>query len=390
MISLTHSVRSRGVIGLAAALLLVLMPLAAARAALPTIETSAKQAYLIDFQTGQVLYDKNGEERMAPSSMSKMMTLYILFQRLKAGRIKMDDTLGVSEKAWRTGGSKMFVMVGSRVRVEDLIQGIAVQSGNDACVVVAEGLAGSEQSFAEEMNKTAAALGLTGSHFVDASGLPDPQQYMTARDLAILARHLITDFPEYYHFFKEIDFTYNGIKQGNRNPLLYKNLNVDGVKTGHTESGGYGLTVSALRDGRRLVLVLNGMSSVNERSRESEKLLDWGYREWKNYALFKSGEKVTDADVWLGKQPTVPLVVGQDLVVSLPQADRDKMKVTVSYDNPVPAPVAKGAKLGTVHIETPDTPAVDMPVMAGDSVERLGFLGRIGAAFRYLVWGEAK
>jgi len=322
--------------------------------------------------------------------MSKMMTLYVLFERLKEGRIKLDDTLAVSEKAWRTGGSKMFVQIGSRVRVDDLIQGIAVQSGNDACVVVAEGLSGSEQAFAEEMNKKAKELGLTASHFVDASGLPDPQQYMTARDLVTLARRLIVDFPQYYHYFNEIEFTFNGIKQGNRNPLLYKTLNVDGLKTGHTEAGGYGLTASAVRDGRRIILVLNGMSSVNERSRESEKLLDWGYREWGDYTLFKAGEKVSDADVWLGTQSTVPLISSRDFVVTLPHLSRDKMKVTVSYDGPLPAPIAKGAAVAKLSVEAPDVPTVEVGLDAAEPVERLGALGRIGAALHYLVWGPPK
>lgn len=361
-----------------------------ASAALPTIDTLAREAILVDYDTGAVLYAKNADEHMAPSSMAKMMTLYILFERLKEGRVKLDDTLAVSEKAWRTGGSKMFVMVGSRVRIEDLIQGIAVQSGNDACVVVAEGLDGSEQAFAEEMNKEAQKLGLKDSHFTDASGLPDPNQYMTARDLALLAHHLMQDFPKEYHYFSEINFTYNNIKQGNRNPLLYKNLQVDGIKTGHTEAGGYGLTASALRNGRRLIVVLNGMHSVNERSRESEKLLDWGYREWGNYTLFKTGEKVADADVWLGVNPSVPLVTDRNLTVTLPRAAREKMKVTASYDNPIPAPVAKGAAVGTVRVEAPDVPTVELPLKAGNSIDRLGFTGRIGAALSYLVWGPAK
>ena len=373
-----------------AAAALLLLSAASARAALPSIDTSAKEAIMVDARTGAVMFDKAADERMAPSSMSKMMTLYILFERLKEGRIKLDDSLAVSEKAWRTGGSKMFVQVGSRVRVEDLIQGIAVQSGNDACVVVAEGLAGSETAFAEEMNKKAKELGLTGSHFVDASGLPDPEQYMTARDLAILARHLIVDFPQYYHYFSEIDFTYNGIKQGNRNPLLYKKLNVDGLKTGHTEAGGYGLTASAVRDGRRIILVLNGMSSVNERARESEKLLDWGYREWSDYTLFKAGEKVSDADVWLGTEATVPLVSPRDLVVTLPHLSREKMKVTVSYDGPLAAPIAKGAAVATLSVEAPDVPTVEMPLDAARPVERLGSLGRIAAALGYLIWGPPK
>jgi len=380
--------RALGLIG-GAAIAFVMLG-AAAQAALPKVDTMAKQGIMIDYSTGAVLFEKNADQRMAPSSMSKMMTLYILFERIKAGRIKMDDTLAVSEKAWRTGGSKMFVQVGSRVRVQDLIQGIAVQSGNDACVVVAEGLDGSEQGFAEEMNKKAKELGLKDSHFVDASGLPDPQQYMTARDLSILARRLVHDFPDFYHYFSEIDYMYGNIKQGNRNPLLYKNLNVDGLKTGHTDAGGYGLTASALRNGRRLILVLNGMASVNERSRESERLLDWGYREWSNYMLLKAGQQIADAEVWLGVQPTVPLVAGEDVVVTLPTAERDAMKVTVSYDGPIPAPIAKGTAIAQLSVEAPDVPTLAAPLMAGDAVERLGFFGRIGAALHYLLRGQGK
>ena len=361
-----------------------------APAALPSIDTSAKEAILIDYDTGAVLLAKNADDKMPPSSMAKMMTLYILFQRIKEGRVKKDDTMAVSEKAWRTGGSKMFVKIGSRVSVQDLVQGIAVQSGNDACIVVAEGLDGSEEAFAEEMNKTAKDLGLTNSHFTDSSGLPDPNQYMSARDLAILGQRLIHDFPNEYHVFSEIDFNYNGIKQGNRNPLLYKSVNVDGIKTGHTDAGGYGLTASAKREDRRLVLVVNGMSSVNERSRESEKLLDWGFREWSNYALFKAGDKVDDAPVWLGVKPTVALVVDRNLTATMPHLDRDQMKVTVSYDGPIPAPVVQGTVVGKVTVATPDTPTVELPIKAGESVDRLGFFGRIGAAFTQLLWGPAK
>ncbi len=372
------------------ALALVALSAAPAAAAKPTIDTSAKQAIMVDFATGTVMFEKNADERMAPSSMSKMMTLYILFEYLKAGRIKPDDSLPVSERAWRMGGSKMFVALGSRVRVEELIQGIAVQSGNDACVVVAEGLAGNEAAFAELMNKKAAELGLKGSHFVDSSGWPDPQQYMTARDLAILGRRLIIDFPQYYHYFSEIDFAYNGIKQGNRNPLLYKTVNVDGIKTGHTDAGGYGLTASAVRDGRRLILVLNGMGSVNERARESETLLEWGYREWGNYALLKAGDKVSDAEVWLGTEPSVPLLADQGLIVTIPRGERDQLKVVVRYTGPVPAPIQKGDRIGELEASTPDISPVHIPLKAGAAVPELGFLGRATAALHYLIWGARR
>ncbi|MBY0407422.1 MAG: D-alanyl-D-alanine carboxypeptidase, partial [Rickettsiales bacterium] len=224
------------------------------------IETTAKQAFMMDATTGAVLLNKEGDAQMHPSSMSKLMTIYLLFSRLKEGRLKMDSKLLVSEKAWRTQGSKTFVAIGSEIAVEDLIHGIIIQSGNDACVVVAEGISGSEEAFAKEMNETAAKLGMTQSHFVNATGLPDPTHLMSARDLAILAKHLITDFPEYYPFFAIKEFTYHNITQHNRNRLLGV-VGVDGLKTGHTEDGGYGITLSAKQGERRLMLVINGMST---------------------------------------------------------------------------------------------------------------------------------
>ena len=300
---------------------------AASRAQNIGIDTIGKQAFMIDSTTGTVLLAKNADELMHPSSMSKLMTVYMVFEKLAKGEIKMDDKFPVSERAWRQGGSKMFVQVGSEVSVSDLLQGVIVQSGNDACIVLAEGLAGSEGAFAEQETKRSRELGLTKSVFKNATGWPDPEHLMTARDLAILARHLIEDFPQYYHYFSQIDFTYNGIKQGNRNPLLYKNLQVDGLKTGHTDEGGYGLTASAKRGDRRLILVINGLESVNERSQESQRLLDWGFREFDNYALFKAGDKVEDEDVWLGSQSTVGLVLEHDLVLTLAHSARHDMKV---------------------------------------------------------------
>src|SRR5579883_1181783 len=287
-------------------------------------DVQARQAIAIDFDTGTVLYEKNADQRMTPSSMSKMMTSYLAFKALKEGRIKLDSLLPVSEKAWRMQGSKMFVMLGTQVKVEDLLRGMIVQSGNDACVVLAEGLAGSESAFAEQENAEAQRMGLTNSHFMDASGWPNPEHYSSARDLATIARHLIKDFPEYYHYFSEIDFTYGvndkgiPIKQGNRNPLLYKNLNVDGIKTGHTDDGGYGETVSALRNGQRVIIVLNGMASMKARSEESEKLLEWSFREWGIYKLFNAGDVVDTADVWLGTQPSVKLVTKDPVEVTIP------------------------------------------------------------------------
>ncbi|MHA1113777.1 MAG: D-alanyl-D-alanine carboxypeptidase family protein [Alphaproteobacteria bacterium] len=353
------------------------------------LETKAKQAILIDATTGAVLLEKDADTPMPPSSMSKMMTIYLLFDALKSGSLSLDDTFAVSRRAWRWGGSKMWVLVDTRVRVEDLIRGIIIHSGNDASIVVAEGLAGSEEAFADMMNERARAIGLENSNFRNATGWPAEGQYVTARDLAQLALRTIRDFPEYYRYYAEKNFTYNNIRQGNRNPLLYQNLSADGLKTGHTEAAGYGLTSSAARNGRRLILVVNGLTSERERSRESARLLDWGYREFDNYPLFAAGETVEEAGVWLGRAETVPLVIDRDVVVTLPRRARRNMKVAVVYEGPVPAPIAKGTQIANLRISAPGRETIELPLNAGADVEQLGFAGRLGAAFKQLVWGPA-
>jgi D-alanyl-D-alanine carboxypeptidase (penicillin-binding protein 5/6) len=353
------------------------------------IESAAKQVILIDDSTGTLLFEKNADERMPPASMLKLMTVYMVFERLAEGSLELDETLAVSEKAWRTGGSKMFVRVNTRVAVEDLLRGIIVQSGNDACVVVAEALAGSEAAFAQEMTQRGRAIGLEDSEFRNATGWPDPEQYMTARDVARLAIRIIHDFPQYYRYFKEKNFTYNEIRQGNRNPLLYKEVGADGLKTGHTQDSGYGLAASAERKGRRLVLVVNGLDSVNQRARESERLLDWGFREFKTYKMFSAGETVVEADTWLGDSATVPLVLEQDFALTLARKVRRGMKATVIYDGPIAAPIAKGAEVGKLVITAPETKTVEVPLVAGAEVGRLGTFKRLGAALGYLVWGAA-
>lgn len=353
------------------------------------IETKAKQAVLIDASTGAVLLDKDADTSMPPSSMSKMMTIYLLFDSLKSGSLSLDDSFAVSRRAWRWGGSKMWVLVDTRVRIEDLIRGIIIHSGNDASIVVAEGLAGSEEAFADMMNERGAAIGLENSRFANATGWPAEGQYVTARDLAQLALRTIRDFPEFYHYYGEKSFTYNDIRQGNRNPLLYQNLGADGLKTGHTEAAGFGLTASAERNGRRLILVVNGLESERDRSRESARLLDWGFREFDNYPLFTAGETVEDAGVWLGRDETVPLVVDRDVVVTLPRRARRNMKVSVVYEGPVPAPIAKGAKIATLRIAAPDFETIELPLRAGADIAQLGFAGRLGAALKQLVWGPA-
>ena len=353
------------------------------------LESDAKAAILIDAMTGAVLFEKNADEPYPPSSMSKMMTVYLVFQRLKDGRLSLDDTLSVSEAAWRKGGSKMFVEVGKDVAIKDLVRGIIVQSGNDASIVVAEGLAGSESAFALEMNAEGQKMGLANSVFKNATGWPAEGQHMSVRDIATVALWTIKDFPEYYGIYSEKEFTYGGIRQGNRNPLLYGTEGADGLKTGHTEAIGYGLASSVIRNGRRLVLVVNGLPSKRARAGESRRILEWGFREFNNYELFKAGEEVDKAHVWLGRENTVPLVVEKDIVLTLPRKSRKDMKISVAYSDPVPAPVTKGTQVAMLKIQLPGEDMREVPLVAGKNVEQLGFFGKMGAAMRYLLWGAS-
>ena len=369
-------------LGLAAGLVM-----AAANAAAEDIMTTADVAYIIDYQTGTVLLDKAGEKQIEPASMSKLMTIYLVFEDLKAGKIKLTDMFPVTERAWRTQGSKMFVELHNQISLGDLLQGIIVQSGNDACVVVAEGIAGSVEAFVERENKEAKRLGLTHSHFQNPDGWPDPQHYMTAQDLAILARHLIADFPEYYHYFSQIDFTYHGIKQGNRNPLLYKGVGVDGLKTGHAEGPGYGLVASGVQNGRRIIMVVQGTDSKQSRSDETLNLYQWAFRNFENYKLVKANAPLVDAEVWLGKQPTVPLAAASDVVMTLPRGMRDQVKATAVFDGPLPAPVTPGQQVGTLRIEVPGMQPTEVPLVTAGSSEPVGMLERIKLSALHLIHG---
>lgn len=353
------------------------------------IETEAKQALLVDLTTGTVLLDKASSERMYPSSMTKLMTAYILMQRVKDGSLSLEAELPISEKAWRKGGSKMFVEVGKRVSVADLLRGIIVQSGNDATIVVAEGLSGSEKAFAEEMTSVAREMGMLGTQFRNASGWPDPEHFTTAADLAILAKRIIEDFPDLYSIYSETEFTYNDIKQRNRNPLLYRNIGADGLKTGHTQAAGYGLTASAVQDGRRLILVVNGLTSSRARAEEAERLMQWGFREWNTYRLFKAGDRVTEIPVWLGEEAVTPVAVQDDVTVAIRRRARDSLSVSVRYDDPVPAPISVGQTVGSLVVKAPGLETLELPLVAVQAVEQLGPVGRVSAAINHLIWGEA-
>lgn len=355
------------------------------------IDTSAEFAYVTDFASGKVLMEKSPDSPMKPASMAKIMTVYVAFQRIADGSLSLDDTFLISEKAWRKGGSKTFVEVGKQVAVRDLLLGVVVQSGNDAAIAIAEGISGTEDGFAEEMNYVARQLGMTNTTFRNATGWPDPEQNTTARDLNILATALIRDFPpqtfpDLYPMFAEKDFTFNGIKQGNRNPLVYGTQGADGLKTGHTEESGYGLVGSALRDGQRVVMVLNGMTSMKQRSSESRRLMDLMFREFKQYRFFGEGEAVDRAAVWLGDEARVDLVLEEPLELVLSRTDRRRMKMSVQWNDPVPAPIKAGQKIGTLTLDFPDrTSTYDLN--AAKDVAELGMFDRVGEALKFLIFG---
>ena len=380
-------------VAVSAALITLLLPIgfgwASSQAA--EIDTSAEFAFVTDIASGKVLTEKAPDVLMKPASMAKIMTVYVAFDRIADGSLSLDDTFLISEKAWRKGGSKTFVEVGKQVSVRDLLYGIVVQSGNDAAIAIAEGISGTEDGFAEEMNYVARNLGMENTVFRNATGWPDPEQFTTARDLNILATALIRDFPvekypELYPMFAEQDFTYNGIKQGNRNPLVYGTEGADGLKTGHTEESGYGLVGSAIRDGQRVVMVLNGMKSMKQRSSESRRLMDLMFREFKLYRFYDKGQTVDRANVWLGSKSKIDLVLEEPLHIVLARSDRRKMKVSVNWNDPIPAPIRAGQPVGKLIMELPSG-KTSYALLAAEDVSALGMFDRVGEALKYLIFG---
>ena len=357
------------------------------------IETTAKNVLVMDYETGQYLYTKDHQKMIPPASMSKLMTIYMIFEKLKDGSLSLYDTFTVSENAWRKGGaasgsSTMFLKIGEKVPVRDLIQGIIVQSGNDACIVAAENLSGSEEDFAADMQKKARQIGLTHSSFANSTGWPHPDHLMSVEDLAKLARLIISQFPEFYHIFSEQNFTHNNIKQGNRNPLLYSMPNADGLKTGHTEEAGFCLVASAKKDNRRLISVMAGLKSNKERSEEAEKLMSWGFREFSNYTMFKKDQVIAEIPVWQGDEDNLKLIVDHDIRRTLKKSSVNKIKMTAVYDKPVSAPIKKGDKLGVIKVDIPGQGNFEIPLTSDRNVNKLGFLGRIMANLRHLLFGE--
>lgn len=373
--------------------LVALFAAAIAVAPAQAIETPASYVSLMDFDTGEIIYEKQGNELMAPASMSKLMTMVMLFDALKDGRVTLEDEFVISENAWRKGGaasgsSTMFAELNSRVPVRDLIYGVIVQSGNDACIAIAEALAGSEDVFAERMTERAREIGLETSTFKNSTGWPDDGHLMTANELAILARYLIKTHPEFYEIYSVRDFEWNGIKQANRNPLIYMNMGADGLKTGHTSVSGYGLTASAIRNGRRLVLVVNGLGSEKERANETQRLMDWAFREFRKYELLTAGQVLERAPVWQGTNRTVPLVIPTDVALTMSRDARKGMEAKVRYDGPIAAPITEGDVVGQVVITGPGLPTRTYDLQAGASVGELGVFGKAMSALAQLVSGQ--
>ncbi len=342
--------------------------------------TKAKQAVIMDGLTGAVLFGKNENQLMAPASMSKLMTMTLIFEAIQSGRLDMKDEFYITKNAFKRGGSRMFARLGTSISLENLIQGVIVQSANDASVALAEGMSGTEEEFALAMTKRARELGLVKSTFVNATGWPDPQQKMTARELALLARHIIYKLSDYYRFYSQPDFTWNKITQKNRNPLLGGN-GVDGLKTGYTEEAGYGLVASAQRKGRRLILVVNGLETKSDRKVEARKLLDWGFRSFRNLKLFNQNETIGKARVWGGENFFINLVT--KIPISILSNDKITQKVSaeIVYKGPIVAPVREGQEIGVLRIKTGDLVSQEVALYADRNVDRGSFLKRaIGAA----------
>lgn len=350
------------------------------------VETVAKWAFIQDFTTGAVLLNKGADEAMPPSSMTKLMTMYLVYEQLKKGQLKLTDTVTVSARAAAMGGSRMFIDVGKPVVIEDLVRGVIVASGNDAATVLAETVGGSQEKFVDMMNAKARELGMTHSTFRNPTGWPDPEQFMSCRDIATLANRIVKEFPEYYKYESERSFKYNNIEQQNRHPMVQAGT-ADGLKTGHTDAGGFGLVASSSRDGRRMVMVLNGMTSMHERAQESEKLMNWAFGNFENVTLFSANEVIDNAQVWLGTDKTVPLTGGRDLVVTLPKSWRQTASIKISYDAPIKAPVAKGQPVGVLMLRGHGVPAMDVNLIAGADVPRLSLPMRGLAVVSHFVSG---
>lgn len=354
--------------------------------AAPTLSTKAH--ILIDVNSGKVIAEKNAKKKLPPASLTKMMTLYVVSNALKSGQIHLDDKVRVSKKAWKTGGSRMFIREGERVKVEDLLQGIIVDSGNDACVAMAEYLAGSEKSFADLMNKQAKSLGMNDSHFTDSTGLPNPDHYTTAHDLAILGRALVADFPEYYHWYKQKWYTFNGIRQPNRNRLLWRDPTVDGIKTGHTNKAGYCLVSSAQRDEMRLLAVILGAKTDAARADNSQRLLNYGFRFFETHQLYKAQQQIKKVRVWKGAKKMIQAGLTHAVTVTIPEGQYRQLNVSVEVPKIIQAPISKGQKLGQLLVKYDDKIIARQDIVALEADPRGALLTRLrdGVGLSFHKW----
>ena len=357
---------------------------------------NARTGILIDFHSDKILYEMDPDAKIYPASMTKIMTSIIAFDLLKKNKLALDDMIVVSENAWRlsqSGYSSMFIMVNDQVSVEDLLKGIIIASGNDACVALAEGIAGSEENFAEMMNEKAIEIGMTSTNFTNSSGINDPNNVSTVRDIAIMSKYLIINYPSYYEIFKEKNFTWDRtggdpIKQGNRNPLLYKNVGVDGVKTGYLAVEKYSLASSMIKNDRRLIAVASGFPNKNLRSSESLKLLNWGYRNTNTFEVSQKGKTFFELETWLGKKNKIKAVTEEDYYLTINKKDIRNLKVTLEYDGPVVAPIQEGQKIANLVVSNKDETLKILPLYAYEDLKKVNFFKSLITSINYLIWGD--
>ncbi len=352
------------------------------------IKTPAKQVIIYDHEVDEVLFEKNADQLMKPASMSKVMTSYIVFDRIKDKSLNMSDTFLVSDKAWRMGGSRSFLELNSEVTIKDLLLGLIVQSGNDAAVVLAEGISGDEEAFAREMNRYAKALGMKNTYFTNSTGWPHPDLQTTSRDLVILTKRIIDDFPELYKLYQEKIFKYNKIKQSNRNPLLYTMNGADGLKTGHTNESGYGLIGSVKRNDRRVTIVINGLNSKKKRRFESKRLFNIVFRETTLLSLFSNQKSLLEANVWLGKKPKVNLIASKPFKKIISPFELNKTKIKLEWMDPISAPIKKGSVLGKIYINIPGQQIFQEDLISSEDVGKMSSLIRVKSILKFLLYGD--
>ena len=352
------------------------------------IKSPAKQVIIYDHEADEVLFEKNADQIMKPASMAKVMTAYIIFDKLKDQSLQMSDTFLVSNRAWRMGGSRSFLELNTNVSIKDLLLGLIVQSGNDAAVVLAEGISGGEEAFAREMNRYAKILGMNNTYFTNATGWPHPDLKTTSRDLIILTRNIINNFPKLYELFNEKIFTYNNIKQSNRNPLLYSMNGADGLKTGHTNESGYGLIGSVKKNNRRVSIVINGLNSKKKRTFESKRLFNIVFRETALLSLFNDKKSLAKANVWLGKQPQVNLVAEKAFKKIISPLELNKTKIKIQWQDPISAPIAKGDKVGNIFIDIPGKELIKQNIVSSQSIDTMSTFMKAKSILMYLLYGE--